>query len=82
MLATGYIANKPQQNPQTIQGIIMMFSLLPMVSYFISAFMVRYFKLNNAFIEKIKVDLAKRELENGQNKAPEFTDTPTRQPAH
>lgn len=79
---TGYIANKPQQNPQTIQGIIMMFSLLPMVSYFISAFMVRYFKLNNAFIEKIKVDLAKRELENGQNKASEFTDTPTRQPAH
>jgi hypothetical protein len=44
--------------------------------------MVRYFKLNNAFIEKIKVDLAKRELENGQNKASEFTDTPTRQPAH
>ncbi|WP_312951828.1 glycoside-pentoside-hexuronide (GPH):cation symporter [Superficieibacter sp.] len=59
---TGYIANKPEQNPQTIQGIIIMFSLLPMVSYFISAFMVRYFKLNNTFLEKIKTDLAKREL--------------------
>ena len=41
----------------------MMFSLLPMVSYFISAYLVRYFKLNNAFLEKIKADLAKRELE-------------------
>ena len=63
---TGYIANEPQQNSQTIQGIIMMFSLLPMVSYFISAYLVRYFKLNNAFLEKIKADLAKRELEKGR----------------
>jgi Na+/melibiose symporter-like transporter len=51
---TGYVANEPQQNSQTIQGIIMMFSLLPMVSYFISAYLVRYFKLNNAFLEKSK----------------------------
>jgi Na+/melibiose symporter-like transporter len=51
---TGYVANEPQQNSQTIQGIIVMFSLLPMVSYFISAYLVRYFKLNNAFLEKIK----------------------------
>lgn len=62
---TGYIANKPQQNTQTLQGIIIMFSLLPMVSYFVSAFMVRYFKLNNAVLERIKVDLAKHQLENG-----------------
>ncbi|SLQ82276.1 GPH family transporter [Klebsiella quasipneumoniae] len=64
---TGYVANEPQQNSQTIQGIIMMFSLLPMVSYFISAYLVRYFKLNNAFLEKIKTDLAKRELEKGRD---------------
>ncbi len=64
---TGYVANEPQQNAQTIQGIIMMFSLLPMVSYFISAYLVRYFKLNNAFLEKIKADLAKRELEKGRD---------------
>lgn len=60
---TGYVANQAQQNPQTLQGIIMMFSLLPMVSYFFSAWIVRYFKLNQTFLEKIKVDLAKRELE-------------------
>ncbi len=59
---TGYVANQPQQNPQTLQGIIIMFSLLPMVSYFISAWMVRYFKLDNQLLERIKVDLAKREL--------------------
>jgi len=59
---TGYVANQAQQNPQTLQGIIMMFSLLPMVSYFFSAWIVRYFKLNQTFLEKIKVDLAKREL--------------------
>ncbi|HBC82910.1 MAG TPA: MFS transporter, partial [Escherichia sp.] len=59
---TGYVANQPQQNPQTLQGIIIMFSLLPMVSYFISAWMVRYFKLDNQLLEKIKVDMAKREL--------------------
>jgi len=61
---TGYIANKAEQNPDTLEGIIIMFSLMPMVSYFISAFIARYFKLNNAFLERIKVDLAKRELEN------------------
>ncbi|MGX9869545.1 glycoside-pentoside-hexuronide (GPH):cation symporter [Enterobacter mori] len=60
---TGYVANQVQQNPQTLQGIIMMFSLLPMVSYFFSAWIVRYFKLNQTYLEKIKVDLAKRELE-------------------
>lgn len=60
---TGYVANEPQQNSQTLRGIIVMFSLLPMVSYFISAYLVRYFKLNNAFLERIKTDLAKRELE-------------------
>jgi len=73
---TGYIANKPQQNTQTLQGIIIMFSLLPMVSYFVSAFMVRYFKLNNAVLERIKVDLAKRQLENGGVPSQEFKDTP------
>lgn len=73
---TGYIANKSQQNTQTLQGIIIMFSLLPMVSYFVSAFMVRYFKLNNAVLERIKVDLAKRQLENGGVPSQEFKDAP------
>jgi sugar (glycoside-pentoside-hexuronide) transporter len=73
---TGYIANKPQQNTQTLQGIIIMFSLLPMVSYFVSAFMVRYFKLNNAVLERIKFDLAKRQLENGGVPSQEFKDAP------
>jgi len=73
---TGYVANKPQQNAQTLEGIIIMFSLLPMVSYFISAFMVRYFKLDNLFLEKIKVDLAKRELEKGSVQSQEFKNVP------
>lgn len=73
---TGYIANKPQQNMQTLQGIIMMFSLLPMVSYFFSAWIVRYFKLNDTFLEKIKVDLAKRELQNSSTQTQEYKDVP------
>lgn len=73
---TGYIANKPQQNTQALQGIIMMFSLLPMVSYFVSAWIVRYFKLNDMFLEKIKVDLAKRELQNGSAQTQEYKDVP------
>lgn len=73
---TGYIANKPQQNTQTLQGIIMMFSLLPMVSYFFSAWIVRYFKLNDTFLEKIKVDLAKRELQNSSTQTQEYKDVP------
>jgi len=73
---TGYIANKPQQNDQTLQGIIIMFSLLPMVSYFISAWIVRYFKLNNTLLETIKVDLAKRELQNSAVQTQEFKDVP------
>ncbi|MCI4070128.1 MFS transporter [Dickeya dianthicola] len=72
---TGYVANKPDQNSQTIQGIIVMFSLLPMLSYFISAFMARYFKLNNGYLEKIKVELAKRELENNQSEFREKNNT-------
>ena len=73
---TGYIANKPQQNTQTLDGIIMMFSLLPMVSYFFSAWIVRYFKLNDTFLEKIKVDLAKRELQNSSTQTREYKDVP------
>lgn len=73
---TGYIANKPQQNMQTLQGIIMMFSLLPMVSYFFSAWIVRYFKLNDTLLEKIKVDLAKRELQNSSTQTQEYKDVP------
>ncbi|MFK3662428.1 glycoside-pentoside-hexuronide (GPH):cation symporter [Scandinavium sp. NPDC088450] len=73
---TGYIANKPQQNEQTLQGIIIMFSLLPMVSYFISAWIVRYFKLNNTLLETIKVDLAKRELQTGADQTQEYKDVP------
>ncbi|TKU04731.1 MFS transporter [Citrobacter sp. wls831] len=73
---TGYIANKPQQNTQALQGIIMMFSLLPMVSYFLSAWIVRYFKLNDTFLRKIKVDLAKRELQNGSAQTQEYKDVP------
>ncbi|MGC0879066.1 MFS transporter [Pantoea agglomerans] len=73
---TGYIANKPQQNTQTLQGIIMMFSLLPMVSYFFSAWIVRYFKLNDVFLEKIKVDLAKRERQNSSTQTQEYKDVP------
>ncbi len=73
---TGYIANKPQQNTQTLDGIIMMFSLLPMVSYFFSAWIVRYFKLNDTFLEKIKVDLAKRELQNSSTQTQEYKDVP------
>ncbi|MEF9889339.1 MFS transporter [Citrobacter sp.] len=73
---TGYIANKSQQNTQALQGIIMMFSLLPMVSYFLSAWIVRYFKLNDTFLEKIKVDLAKRELQNGSAQTQEYKDVP------
>ncbi|MFP2466926.1 glycoside-pentoside-hexuronide (GPH):cation symporter [Pseudescherichia vulneris] len=73
---TGYIANKPQQNEQTLQGIIIMFSLLPMVSYFISAWIVRYFKLNNTLLETIKVDLAKRELQNSTAQTQEYKDVP------
>lgn len=79
---TGYIANKPAQNPQTIEGIIIMFSLMPMASYFISAFIARYFKLNNAFLEKIKVDLAKRGLENGNMASQEYHETSASQLTH
>ncbi|MEZ2584741.1 glycoside-pentoside-hexuronide (GPH):cation symporter [Kluyvera intermedia] len=80
--STGYIANKPQQNPETLQWIIIMFSLMPMLSYFVSAFLARYFKLNDAFLERIKVELAKRELENGRGYSEEPTDAHTIQPSN
>ncbi|MGL5600960.1 MAG: glycoside-pentoside-hexuronide (GPH):cation symporter [Silvania sp.] len=80
--STGYIANKPQQNPETVQWIIIMFSLMPMLSYFVSAYLARYFKLNNALLERIKVDLAKRELENNRAQPAELADSMTIQSSH
>ncbi|MCS3405870.1 glycoside-pentoside-hexuronide (GPH):cation symporter [Serratia sp. AKBS12] len=82
LASTGYIPNQPQQNPETIQWIIIMFSLMPMLSYFVSAFLASYFKLNDAFLEKIKVELAKRELANGRSQRSERIDTHTTQLSH
>lgn len=61
---TGYIANEPQQNEATITGIILMFSLMPMACYFLSAIMVSFFKLDASFTAKIKTELAKRNSNN------------------
>lgn len=57
---TGYVANEPQQTESALQGIIVMFSLMPMACYFLSAFMVRYFKLNSKYLAEIKRELASR----------------------
>lgn len=57
---TGYVANQPQQNEATLQGIIITFSLIPMACYFISAIMVHFFKLKQPFLNQIKRDLTNR----------------------
>lgn len=57
---TGYIANEPQQNEATLSGIVIMFSLMPMVCYFLSAVMVSFFKLDATFLATIKAELTKR----------------------
>ena len=57
---TGYVANQPEQNEATLQGIIITFSLIPMVCYFISAIMVHFFKLKQGFLNQIKRELTAR----------------------
>lgn len=60
---TGYIANEPVQNEATLSGIIIMFSLMPMACYFLSAFMVSFFKLDAAYLNKIKAELSQRNVQ-------------------
>lgn len=64
---TGYIANEPQQNEATLSGITIMFSLMPMACYFLSAIMVSFFKLDAPFLAKIKAELAQRNVSNNQS---------------
>lgn len=68
---TGYVANEPQQNEATLSGIIIMFSLMPMACYFLSAVMISFFKLDAPFLARIKDELAKRAAQAHEDKRSE-----------
>ncbi|MCQ8232350.1 glycoside-pentoside-hexuronide (GPH):cation symporter [Pectobacterium carotovorum] len=56
----GYDANAPQQNAEAMNGIIMLFTLIPGVGYLITAGVVRLLKVDRELMQQIQIDLEKR----------------------
>ncbi|WP_224652303.1 glycoside-pentoside-hexuronide (GPH):cation symporter [Pectobacterium versatile] len=56
----GYDANAPQQNAEAMNGIIMLFTLIPGVGYLITAGVVRLLKVDRQLMQQIQIDLEKR----------------------
>lgn len=56
----GYQAGAAQQSPQALDGIVMLFTLIPAVGYLITAGVVRLLKVDRETMRKIQADLAIR----------------------
>ncbi|KGA32311.1 permease [Pectobacterium brasiliense] len=56
----GYDANATQQNAEAMNGIIMLFTLIPGVGYLITAGVVRLLKVDRQLMQQIQIDLEKR----------------------
>ncbi|WP_317177413.1 MFS transporter [Pectobacterium sp. HCp5_1] len=56
----GYDANAPQQNAEAMNGIIMLFTLIPGIGYLITAGVVRLLKVDRQLMQQIQIDLEKR----------------------
>ncbi|MEQ9874821.1 MFS transporter [Pectobacterium brasiliense] len=56
----GYDANAAQQNAEAMNGIIMLFTLIPGVGYLITAGVVRLLKVDRQLMQQIQIDLEKR----------------------
>ncbi|MEH6368914.1 MFS transporter [Pectobacterium carotovorum] len=56
----GYDANATQQNAAAMNGIIMLFTIIPGVGYLITAGVVRLLKVDRQLMQQIQIDLEKR----------------------
>ena len=58
----GYEAGAKQQSASAINGIVLLFSVIPGVGYLITAGVVRMLKVNREFMRQIQSDLEKRRV--------------------
>ncbi|MNP74356.1 Inner membrane symporter YicJ [compost metagenome] len=58
----GYDASAEQQNPDTVKGIIMLFTVIPGIGYLITAGVVRLLKVDSELMKRIQEDLKKRRV--------------------
>lgn len=56
----GYDAGAKQQSPDSINGIVMLFTIIPGVGYLITAGVVRLLKVDRELMQRIQLDLEKR----------------------
>lgn len=58
----GYDAGAKQQSPESINGIVMLFTIIPGVGYLITAGVVRLLKVDRELMQRIQADLDKRRI--------------------
>jgi Na+/melibiose symporter-like transporter len=58
----GYDAGAKQQSPDSINGIVMLFTIIPGVGYLITAGVVRMLKVDRELMQRIQLDLEKRRI--------------------
>ncbi|WBM70001.1 MFS transporter [Buttiauxella sp. WJP83] len=58
----GYDAGAKQQSPESINGIVMLFTIIPGVGYLITAGVVRLLKVDREMMQRIQTDLEKCRL--------------------
>ena len=58
----GYDAGAKQQSASAINGIVLLFSVIPGIGYLITAGVVRMLKVNREFMRLIQSDLEKRRI--------------------
>ncbi len=58
----GYDAGAKQQSATAINGIMLLFTVIPGVGYLITAGVVRLLKVDRAFMQQIQTDLEKRRI--------------------
>jgi sugar (glycoside-pentoside-hexuronide) transporter len=58
----GYDAGAKQQSPESINGIVMLFTIIPGVGYLITAGVVRLMKVDRELMQRIQADLEKRRI--------------------
>ena len=58
--AYGYQGDATQQTPSAVEGIVLLFTVIPGVGYLITAGVVRLLKVDRALMRKIQSDLETR----------------------
>jgi len=58
----GYDAGAKQQGPDAINGIMMLFTIIPAVGYLITAGVVRLLKVDRELMKRIQTDLEQRRI--------------------